>query len=607
MEIWRRGQEAADAPDDGRIRRRLAAIMAVDVKGYGVLMDGNEDDAHGRVSAGMDRLVHDIEQASGAIFSFAGDGLMAEFPSAVEALKCALRVQADTGARAAGLPPEQRIEYRIGIHAGEVLSQKGHTGGNAVNIAARLEQIAEPGGIYLSEAVYEQVSHVIHANFGRVGHPNLKNLRDPVVVFSVSAEECRSWAGIPAFPAAMVSASVRLDPRASIAVLPLRVPHDDPNDAALADEIVDDVVHMLGGLSDQIIMVRGLSSAGMRSPVDFRHIRNAMNVRYVLHGSVRRTRDRMRVAVELNEAGSGRVLWSDRFDGFAAEIHDTRDTLAERIGAHVAPLVAEQELLAIRHRHGDNLTAYDLTTLAVDGLLRLNRPAFDDAETLFRRALGRNPDYSPALSYLALWHLANVSQGWSADPAADSAAAEAASTAAVDRDPNGSLALAVHGHIHAYMLKDYRAAGRLLDRALATGTTSPWALGLGSVTRGFLGDTAEALALARKAVSLWPYGTTAALLAHVMSVAHYLAGELEDAASWGRVSVVHNSLFAANLSILIAALAGLGRLDEARGYAARLLEITPTFRVSVFHSRTPLNGGSRELTAERLLLAGLPV
>jgi adenylate cyclase len=185
---------AGPSPGSGRRRleRRLAAILGADIAGYSALMERNEEEAHRRVGAELERFRREIQKSHGRVFSFAGDGLMAEFPSAVEALKCSLRVQAESGKRNARLPADQRIIFRIGINSGELVVQRGRTGGTAVNIAARLEQIAEPGGICLSSAVFEQVRRVITAGYEFLGEQRLKNIRDPVAVYGTMTQYGRS-------------------------------------------------------------------------------------------------------------------------------------------------------------------------------------------------------------------------------------------------------------------------------------------------------------------------------------------------------------------------------------------------------------------------------
>jgi len=222
---------SAPGPSSGRrrLQRRLAAILGADIMGYSALMERDEEETHSRVGAELDRFRREIEKSHGRVFSFAGDGLMAEFPSAVEALKCALRVQAEAGKRNARVPAGQQIIFRIGINSGEIILQNRRTGGTAVNIAARLEQISEPGGICLSGAVFEQVRRVVTANYEYLGEQRLKNIRDPLAVYGIRATACSEWMGMPALPRLTGPAIPDAGPtetaveyRPSLAVLPFR-------------------------------------------------------------------------------------------------------------------------------------------------------------------------------------------------------------------------------------------------------------------------------------------------------------------------------------------------------------------------------------------------
>jgi adenylate cyclase len=595
----------ACAPDNERVRRRLAAILAADIKGYSALMDGNEEETHRRVGAEMDRLVHEVEQSSGSIFSFAGDGLMAEFSSAVEALKCALRVQAGAAERAARVLPHQRIQYRMGINAGEVLSQKGHTGGSAVNIAARLEQIAEPGSIFLSETVYDQVNHVVTANYDRVGQPNLKNLREPVVVFSISAEECRAWAGLPA-PREPVVAGRPVDPRASLAILPFRVQRPDAQDLSFAEGAVDEIIRLLGGSRDLVAVVRNATVDVPRSPIDLKRIRHDLGVRYVLHGTLRRSHDRLRLSVELNEAETGWVIWADRFDGDLSDPFDLQDRIAARVATAVVPFVLDRELGRAGQKQRDSVTAYDLTLQAADLTQRLQRGSWSRGRDLLWQALAVDPAWRPARTQAAWWYATGVEQGWSADPRADTAAAMDAAQAALALDRDDPHALAVAGHIHAWLLGDQRQATACLERALTAGPACAWSWSLAALASAWSGDGRTALAQANEAARLSPLGPDAGWHEYALALACHVNGDHQDAVGWGIRAADRNPGHAANLRTLAASLSALGQVEEAQVYARLLLGVDPAFRVDTFRQRTPWRGDIADQFAERLCRAGLP-
>jgi adenylate cyclase len=596
-----------------KLERRLAAILGADIMGYSALMERNEEETHDRVGAELDRFRREVEKSHGRVFSFAGDGLMAEFPSAVEALKCALRVQAEAAKRNTKLPTSERIIFRIGINSGELLLQQGRTGGTAVNIAARLEQIAEPGGISLSSSVFEQARRIVAASYEFLGDQRLKNIRNPVAVYGIPATACNTWLGMPALPRQTASAIPDAGPvqtaveyRPSLAVLPFRTLQKDQADAYFAEGMVDDIIRALGGLKDLLVIARSSTQMFTRAPLDLRRVGHELDVRYVLHGSVRRSEKALRIAVELTEAQSGEVIWADRFDGDLAELFDLQDRIAIRVATAIAPHLRELELSRALRKHPASMTAYDLTLQALDLFHRMDRASIMQARELLEQASGHDPDYAPAYSHLASLYMRWIGQGWSEDEVADRKRAADAARLAIDRDRNDAIGLAIYGHVQSYLLKDYVTALDYFNRALAVAPSCAWAWGYSSLTKGYLGEYETAVANAERGVRLSPLGPDAFWLEHYLSQAYYLGGRYEDAVGWGRMSAAHAGANTSNLRSLITSLVALGEMDEARTVAQRLLQLAPTFRLTTFRGRTPLRGEVRDLFAERLKLAGVP-
>jgi class 3 adenylate cyclase len=284
---------AAEAPPE----RRLAAILAADIDGYSRLMHDDDDDSHRRVGQEMDRLRRAIRQASGAIFSFAGDGLMAEFSSAVDALKCVLRFQAESGRRMAG--SEQPIRFRIAINTGEILVGHRHIGGAAINLAARIEKVAPPGGIALPGSLHDQVRHAVPVPVSPLGQPRLRGMPEPLVVVAITAETCLTWSGDQRPSRRTPSVRSAADPRAGLGIVPFRADASGETAVALSASMTDSVIRCLGGVATWVMVTR-VPAVTIRAPIDLQRLRQISDARYILHGSVETERTMTRLTVELN-------------------------------------------------------------------------------------------------------------------------------------------------------------------------------------------------------------------------------------------------------------------------------------------------------------------
>jgi adenylate cyclase len=590
-----------------RVVRRLAAVLSADIRGYSTLMAADEAQTHRRVGIEMDRLQKEIRRSKGRVFSLAGDGLMAEFASSVQALQCALRVQANIARRNVRVPQKQRIEFRIGINVGEVVAMADRVGGDTVNVAARLEQAAEPGGILLSAAVFEQVRALVHADFEWDGEKRFKNIRAPVLVYKIAPS--RSDGTIDGAAAQFASVVVRETPtdyRPSLAVLPFRSLQADQADAYFAEGMVDDIIRMLGGLKDLVVVSRSSTYGFNQDTPDIARIWRDLNVRYVLHGSMRRVIEQVRISVELDDAVSGESIWADGFDGRMAEIFDLQDRIALRTASSIAPHVQKLELRRASLKDHNSITAYDLTLKALDRINIATREALNEAQSLLQAAAALDPAYSAPLSHLAYLHIFRIGKGLSDDEHKDRAAAAAAGKQAVEVDRNDALGLAIYGHMLGYLHKDHETAMTMLDRAIAIGPSCALAWTYSSFTSGIMGDGPDAVRRARHAVRLSPIGPDAGCWhEHALSQAEYLVGNYAEAIEWGYRAARHGRQ-TSNLRCLTAALSAAGRLEEAQAVGRRLLDALPDFRLAAFRAYTPLKGQVRDDFVDRLRLAGLP-
>jgi TolB-like protein/Tfp pilus assembly protein PilF len=449
----------------------------------------------------------------------------------------------------------------------------------------------------------------VSVRYSFFGEQHLKNLRDPVAVHTIPPEECSAWAGMPALPRLTSRAGTigsAPEYRASLAVLPFRTLQKDQSDAYFAEGMVDDIIRALGGLKDMLVIARSSTQTFARAPLDFRRVGHELDVRYVLHGSVRRVRDSLRIAVELCEAATGSIIWVDRYDGNIEDLFDLQDRISMRVATSVAPHLRERELSHAMRKHPDSMTAYDLTLQALDLFHRTDLASLERARVLLERAIESDPDYGPAYSHTAALIQRIVGQGWSSDEAADSATAADRARAALDRDRNDAVALAIYGHVQSYLLKNFNVAMQYLDQAMEVGPSCPLAWAYSSLTCGYLGQYGMAVTRAEQALRLSPIGPDACRFEHYLSQAYYLANRYDLAISWGRVSASHAPANTSNLRCLIASLIAIDKIEEARKLGEELMRLVPTFQLSSYRIRTPLPAEVGDRFVDRLRYAGLP-
>lgn len=584
----RNRQTSTEAPPE----RRLAAILAAGIDCYAPLTRDDDDDAHHRVGEELDHLRSAVALASGTIFSVAGGGMMAEFASATQALKCALRFQADCATRMADAA--EPIRFRMAVNAGEILAGKRHVGGAAINLAVQLERIAPPGGIALPGSLHDQLRHAVPVPAEAMGQPDLD---EPVVVVSISSDACLAWAGDTGTIRKPVLARPDVDPRASLAIVPFR-----SAGGPFADSATEGVIRILGGMATWLSVTR-TPATWVRTPIDLQRARQTSGARYILHGSAESERGVLRLTVELNEAETGRVLWSDRFDhrveGTAVPWQDA----ASRIARAIPPLLLQRELDRSALVRFEALTAHDLALRAYTAIMRPERHTFAAAADMLKLAEQRPGPHTSTRFAQVWWHFMAISQGWSADPAAE---ALAAAETAGRMDRNDPSAMALLAFMHSVRHRDHAVASAMLDRVIDGAPYCGVAECLNGLALSWLGDAQAAIYHAEQAGAMPALGPERAWQDHVTAGAHYVAGRYGDAARWARVSAMHHPGLAANARVLVASLAVLGRLDEAQQAAQQLLAIDPDFRISAWRARAMLPTESRDTLAQRMRLAGLP-
>jgi DNA-binding SARP family transcriptional activator/Tfp pilus assembly protein PilF len=391
-----------------------------------------------------------------------------------------------------------------------------------------------------------------------------------------------------------------------IMVLPFRRQLADDQSEWFTEGVIEGIIHILSGIENLSVIARGTSLTYAARAVDPRTVGQEIGVRYVLSGSVWRANERLRINTELADATSGKVLRSDIHDGAVGELFDMQDQIAREVVWAIAPTVREYELERAMRKHPDSRTGYDLLLQGIHLLYELQKDSYGRARDLLVEAITHDPTFAPPYSYAATWHMLHIGQGWSARIIDDAAEAARFAAAAIERDRNDAVALAIHGQMLSFTQRDYRAALHFLDRAIAVGPSCHMAWTLSSTTAGWTGDGARAVAHAERALRLSPRDPFAFFAEHMLSQGHYISGNYEEAVVWGRKAAAHNGLLTSNLRTLAAALVAVGDIPAAREVARQVLAIEPAFRLQTFAMRSPMKPEILKFHVPRLRQAGLP-
>jgi adenylate cyclase len=555
-----------------RMDRRLAAIAFTDIVGYSILMARDETRTHQRWMAILENIIHPLAALHrGKVVKSTGDGVLAQFPSAFDAVKWAVDVQAAAQLERVD-DPMPSIALRIAVHIGDIITTEFDVFGDAVNLAARLQEHAPAGGIVLSEAVHDLVRGSLGTETRDLGPLDLKNFEDPVRAFALDTAK-------PGITVPHVRHAARLP---SIAVLPLANIGGNPKDDYFCDGVVEDITLSLAGLRELMVISRGSTLAYHGRYPDPREVGRMFGVRYVLSGSLRRSERSVRVSVELCDSTTGTTLWGERSEVTPGELFDVQDRIVGEIVSGIAPNVRAAELRTAMRKKPENFSAYDHTLRALHIINSLDKPTFMQARDYLRKAMDEDPEFAMPVAWMARWYSIYVGQGWSAEPAADRSSALEFAGRAIELDPQNALALATYGHLQAFLFHDYDSALVYFDRALSACPNHSLAWFLSSPTLSYIGRGEEAIKRAEQALRLSPLDRNLFSYYSSLNLAHYSLGSYAEAVKWGKLSASENPQYTANLKYLAAALAALDRLDEARDISAALMQYEPDFHLNTF-------------------------
>jgi TolB-like protein/class 3 adenylate cyclase len=587
-----------------RVERRLAAILAADVAGYSRLM-GLDEVGTAQVLR-EHRVVVDalVAKHSGRVVKTTGDGLLIEFHSVVDAVECALVIQAVMAERNEGVPPDRRMLFRIGVNLGDVLVEGDDILGDGVNVAARLEGIAEPGGICISSSAYDQVRGKLAATFTDLGERSLKNIDRPVRAYTV----VQDGTGRKAETAGAAASPTSVSPRLSIVVLPFANIGGDPEQEYLVDGVTESLTTDLSRITGSFVIARNTAFTYKGKPIDVKQIGRELNVRYVLEGSVQRGGNRMRVNVQLVDAESATHLWAERFDRPMADLLDMQDEVVAQLAN-----VLSAQLTAVEARRAEQSLHPDSMDLYFQGLAWFYKgPTSENlarARGFFERALALDPGNVDALVWIATADIVSGPALFSVDRAARLAAAEAAASKALSLAPDHAAAHWSMGAVKNFTNHASEAIAEF-ERALVLDRNNAVAHGHIGLAKIFFGRAEETEAHIQEALRLSPRDPLAYTWAVFAGMAKLHLGKDEEAAAWLRHSIEFNRNYSTAHFYLAASLAQRGKLDDARAVAVVGFTLDPTFTIRRFRdsgsSDNPVYLAGRERAIEGLRKAGIP-
>jgi TolB-like protein/class 3 adenylate cyclase len=540
--------------------RRLVAILAADVEGYSRLMGANEVETLQALTQRRTILDGLIASHRGRIANTAGDSVLAEFGSAVDAVQCAVEAQAALAQANADLPWDRQINFRIGVHVGDVMVKGGDLFGDGVNIAARLQTLASAGGTCISGIAYDQVRKILPFAFSDLGAQQVKNIEEPVRAFAVTTKGAS-----PILASSSASVPLALPDKPSIAVLPFQNLSGDPEQEFFADGMVEDIITALSRFKSLFVIARNSSFTYKGRAVDIKQVGRELGVRYVLEGSVRKAGGRVRITGQLIDAASGAHLWADRFDGALDDIFALQDSVTQLVVGAISPELERAEIERARRRASGNI---DAVTEVYRGLPHIYRPTTPENNEValqhFRRAIALDPTFPKAYACAAaclMWRRANR---WPTDFTSDDAELLRLADRVKELDTDEAGALSGVGFALFHNRVNFEAGIEMVDRAIRSNPNWAQAYTARGWLRAWDGGSDEAIADFERSMRLSPRDPFGFSLMLGIAFGHFNAGRYAEAANWADRSIRSFPYFIAGLTTAIALYVEAGRLEDAQ-------------------------------------------
>jgi TolB-like protein/tetratricopeptide (TPR) repeat protein len=581
-----------------RTQRRLAAILAADVVGYSRLMEQDEVGTMAllkyRRKAVLEPLVAEHQ---GRVFKLTGDGVLIEFGSAVDAVQCAIDLQQRMAAANGEQPAERHVVLRIGVNLGDVMVEGSDLYGDGVNITARLEALAEPGGILVSGTAYDQVRNKVKFGFEDLGALTVKNIDEPVRTYRVQLGSATASA----------RPSLALPDRPSIAVLPFQNMSGDPEQEYFADGMVEEIITALSRFRHLFVIARNSSFTYKGRAVDVKRVGRELGVRYVVEGSVRKVGGEVRITGQLIDTSTGAHLWADRFEGRLEDIFDLQDQVTESVVGAITPKLEQAEIERARRKPTENLDAYDYFLRGMSAVHRWTKEGCDEALRMFRKAIEIDPYFASAYGMAVRCYSQRKAGSWTADREQDVAEVEQLALRAARLGVDDAVALCTAGIGLAFVVGETEKGATLIDRALTLNPNLAMAWLFSGWMNVWGGQPDVAIEHVAHAMRLSPNDPQIAMMHAATACAHFFAGRIADATTWAERSAALQPNYFVGACVLAASRAIAGHVLDAQKAMARLRSIDPTLRIANLGEWFPIRRqGDLSRWVEGLRKAGLP-
>ena len=580
-----------------RTRRRLAAILAADVVGYSRLMERDESGTLAILKSRRRQVLDPLLlRHRGRVFKTTGDGVLVEFGSAVDAVECAIELQHAMAAANADLHKDRHMVLRIGINLGDVVIEGGDRYGEGVNIAARLEALAEPGGILVSGTIFEAVRNKVDATFEDLGARALRNIAEPAHLYRIAG---RGSGGIPPHRTPT--------DKPTIAVLPFANMSGDPEQEYFSDGMAEEIITALSRMRSLVVIARNSSFQYKGRSVDVKQVGRELGVRYVLEGSVRKSAGRLRITGQLIDAETGAHLWADRFDGEREDIFDLQDQVTARVVGAIAPKLEEAEIERVTRKPTASLDAYDYFLRGMAGLHKWSREGNEEALAHFYRAIDLDPNFATAHGLAARAYVQRNAGGWITDRAREVSEARRLARRAVELGHDDAVALCTAGFALADLVGEIEDGDAFIEKALSLNPNLAWAWLYSGWVKAGTGRADLAIEHIARARRLSPHDPQDFSIQTAMAFAHFVAGRYDEGLASAQAAVRDRPGYQLAICILAANAAFAGQPIEARKAIDGLLKLTPGLRMADARSLQTI-GRAEDLArwVEAMRQAGLP-